>query len=62
MHFRGATIQYEPTNCVRVVKQEVELRRTRIADRARQEEMERQKRNEAIVAPIKKIARLLKRE
>ena len=61
MRFYGTTIHNKAGNCAYVVKREVEARRRMEEDRERQNEIERQARNEAIVRPFRKIARLLRR-
>ncbi len=60
--FHGTTIYNMAPNCAYIVKQEVESRRAQLKACARQKEMARQARNEAIVRPFRRIARLMKRK
>jgi very-short-patch-repair endonuclease len=54
--FQGTTIYHEASNCASTIKQEVESRRAQAASRAKQLEMARQARKEAIARPFRKIA------
>ena len=58
--FHGTTIYHRASNCAYIVKQEVETRRAQVKARARQKEMERQARSEAIARPFRKVVKFLK--
>ncbi|HEV8595458.1 MAG TPA: DUF559 domain-containing protein [Thermoplasmata archaeon] len=59
--FHGSTIHDRAENCAYVVKREVEGRRTQIAQRAREEELRRQARRDALLRPFQKILRFFTR-
>ena len=58
--FRGTTIHQKAGNCAYVVRREVDGRRAEIALRIRQEELRRQARREALLRPLRRIARFLR--
>lgn len=57
--FWGTTIFNKPANCAFVVKREVETRRRQSEERARQQQLARQERRDAILRPFRRIATLL---
>jgi len=59
--FYGTTIHNRASNCAYVIKREVEERRAQAMARAKQREIDRQDRQEAIVRPFRKFARALRR-
>lgn len=59
--FYGTTIHHKAANCAYVIKQEVEARRTQAKARARQEEIERQERRDALLRPFRKVIKFLMR-
>ncbi len=59
--FHGTTIHHKAANCAFVIKQEVEARRMWAQARARQEEIERQARRDALLRPFRKIVQFLRR-
>jgi len=59
--FYGTTIHHKAGNCAYVIRREVEAHRAWAIARARQMEMERQARRDAILRPFRKIAQFLKR-
>jgi len=62
MHFNGSTIYRKAGNCAYVVKQEVEGRRIRIRERARQKEIEWQKRKDAFLGPFRGVVKFFKKK
>jgi very-short-patch-repair endonuclease len=59
--FYGTTIHHKAANCAYVIKQEVEGRRVQAKARARQEEIERQERRDALLRPFRKVIKFLMR-
>lgn len=59
--FHGTTIYHKASNCAYVVKKEVEGRRMQAALQARQLELRRQARREALVRPFRSLLRLFGR-
>jgi len=57
--FHGTTIYHKADNCAFVVKREIERRRAWAVERARQEELRRQARRDAMVRPFRALARWL---
>src|SRR5207244_5685428 len=58
--FHGTTIYHKAANCAYVIRQEVEGRRAMAAARARDEELRRQARRDAILRPFRRFLQLLK--
>ncbi len=59
--FHGTTIYHKAENCAYIVRREVEGRRAMAAAVAREAEVRRQARREALLRPFRKIAVLLSR-
>jgi len=60
--FRGTTIHHKAENCAYVVRREVDAQRAWAIARARQIEIERQARRDAILRPFRWIAGFLRRD
>jgi len=58
--FHGTTIYHKAANCAYVIRKEVEGRRMWAAARARDEELRRQARRDAILRPFRRFLQLLK--
>jgi very-short-patch-repair endonuclease len=58
--FHGTTIYHKAANCAYVIRKEVEGRRMWAAARAREEELRRQARRDAILRPFRRFLQLLK--
>src|SRR2546427_8523296 len=58
--FHGTTIYHKAANCAYVIRKEVEGRRMWAAARAREEEIHRQARRDAILRPFRRFLQLLK--
>lgn len=59
--FYGTTIHNKAANCAYIIKQEVEGRRKQAEARARQEEIERQERRDALLRPFRKVIKSMSR-
>lgn len=59
--FRGTTIYRKAANCAYIVKREVEGRRAAVAQHAREAELRRRARREALLRPFRVIRQLLRR-
>ncbi len=59
--FYGTTIYHKEGNCAYVIRREVEAQRAWAIARARQMEMERQARRDAILRPFRRVAQFLRR-
>jgi len=57
--FYGTTIHNKAANCAYVIKREVEGRRGQARVRARQEDIERQERRDALLRPFRNIIQFL---
>jgi very-short-patch-repair endonuclease len=62
MHFKGSTIFQKSGNCAYVINKEVEGRRAQTKARAKQKEIERQERRDALLRPFKWVANLVMRD
>ena len=58
--FHGTTIYHKAANCAYVIRKEVEGRRMWAAARAREEEIRRQARRDALLRPLRGLFRFLK--